>query len=300
MIIVFGSINMDLVFPVAHAPAAGETLLIPDYQQFPGGKGANQAAAAALMGASVCMAACVGADAFGGYLTQILRDRNIDTGWVQVDRDARTGSAMITLEQNGENRIIVAAGANARAQQAIIPDAALMPGCTVLMQMETGVDQVQALAQRAQGKVDRVILNLAPMIPPGVDTLHAVDYLILNEVEIVQLASALLMPAQDYKNTAQMMAKTYDLICILTLGAQGAEAYNADGLVAQAPAMALDHVVDTTGAGDAFCGALAAFLDQGMALGDALKGACIAGSLSCRKMGAMSSYPDREAVRRAL
>lgn len=297
MIIVFGSMNMDLVFPVAHAPQAGETILIPDYQQFPGGKGANQAAAAALMGSAVMMAACVGTDAFGGYLTGILKDKKIDTSLVQVDAQARTGSAMITLSPDGENRIIVAAGANARARQHVIPDKLLASGHTVLMQMETGIDEIAALASRAQGRVDRVILNLAPMIAPGEATLHAVDMLILNEIEIVQLATALGFTAQqDYQATATMVAEKYDLICIITLGPAGAEAYDAQGIIAQAKALALDHVVDTTGAGDAFCGALAAFLDQGMILEEALRYACVAGSLSCLNQGAMNSYPSKEEV----
>ncbi len=297
MIIVFGSMNMDLVFPVHHAPAAGETILIPDYQQFPGGKGANQAVAAASMGASVAMAACVGDDAFGGYLIEVLKSRHVDTGYIAVEPDARTGSAVITLEQDGENRIMVAAGANARARQAVVPAAKLQKGNTVLMQMETDIAEVRALAQRAHGQVDRVILNLAPMIPPGAETLHAVDYLILNEIEIVQLAEAMGLPGgQDYKAIAVMIATTYDLTCILTLGPAGAEAYSAQGLVAQAAALPLDHVVDSTGAGDAFCGALAAFLDQGRSLQDALTLSCIAGSLACMKLGAMSSYPEKDEV----
>lgn len=297
MIIVFGSMNIDLVFPVKHAPAAGETILIPDYQQFPGGKGANQAVAAACMGADVMMAACVGDDAFGGYLTNLLKTRGVDTAYVAAEAGARTGSAVITLEQGGENRIMVAAGANARARQDVIPETALAKGNTVLLQMETDLSEIKALAQRAQGRVDRVILNLAPMIPPGVETLQAIDYLILNEIEIVQLAEAMgLATGQDYQSTATMMARTYDLICILTLGPAGAEAYDAQGLIAQSPALPLAHVVDSTGAGDAFSGALAAFLDQGRPLPEALQLSCVAGSLACLKMGAMSSYPGRDEV----
>ncbi len=297
MIIVFGSMNMDLVFPVGHAPAAGETIVIPDYQQFPGGKGANQAVAAVSMGASVTMAACVGDDAFGGYLINVLKSHDVDTACIDVQANARTGSAIITLEQDGENRIMVAAGANAHARQDIIPNTMFKKGNTVLMQMETSVPEIKACAQRAQGRVDRVILNLAPMISPGDEILRAIDYLILNEIEIVQLAKVIgLATTIDYTEAAIVIARTYNLICILTLGRAGAEAYSAEGLMAQAKALPLEHVVDSTGAGDAFSGALAAFLDEGRSLQEAMQLSCIAGSLACLKMGAMNSYPARDEV----
>lgn len=301
MIIVLGSINMDLVFVADHAPEAGETILLKDYSLFPGGKGANQAVASARMGASVMMAGCVGDDGFGQQMRDTLRQQGIDISTIHVQPEGRTGTAVITVDKTGENRIMVASGTNAAVSADLVDDKHLAAGRTILMQMEIPPEQVKAMAKRAYGKVDQVILNLAPMVDPGDETLAHVDMLILNEIEIVQLAAARQLPHdQGYEQAAARMAKDFSITCMITLGTAGAKAFLPDGRVMAAPALKIDHVVDTTGAGDAFCGVLAAALDQGASLEQAMNQACVAGSLACLKLGAMSSYPQRHEVEEAL
>lgn len=300
MIVVFGSINMDLIFNPSRAPAAGETILLKNYDMLPGGKGANQAVAAARMGSSVALASCVGRDGFAVQLLDYIAAEKVNLSLVTTGV-AQTGSAVITVEDSGENRIMVAAGTNLEAKADQIPTDMLVSGNTVLMQMETDPAQISKLARRASGKVDRVILNLAPAIPVDAGTLDCVDVLIVNEVEILQLAGHLgLMLQSDFNAAAQAVAQQHDLTCVVTLGGKGAVAYTAAGDVQLASALKIDRVVDTTGAGDAFCGTLAAALDQGQTITQAMNMACAVGSLACLKKGAMASYPTLEEARVAM
>lgn len=295
MIIVFGSINMDMVFTPERAPDAGETILMKEYLTFPGGKGANQAVAAARMGSKVRFAGCTGKDAFGQYLLDFIKGQNVDTSLTQVS-DTNTGTAIITVESNGENRIMVAAGSNLDAKASQIPSELLTTGNSILMQMETDPSEIELLAKTAKGKADRVILNLAPALPVSETTLNNIDFLILNELEIIQLGKQLGIQHSDFTDMAKEIAKKYDLTCVITLGGKGAVSFGPDGTSYSANAITIDKVVDTTGAGDAFCGTFTAMLDQGQSIEQALSTACIAGSLACTKQGAMSSYPTREEV----
>ena len=300
MIVVFGSINMDLFFNPERAPEAGETVLMKGYQTFPGGKGANQAVAAARMGSETHFAGCVGRDGFSAELIAVLRDHNVGVDNLQ-QVETPTGTAVVIVDSTGENRILVASGANRDVHTGQIPDSCLVPGNTLLMQMEIDPSQIKEMVCRAQGRVDRVILNLAPALPVDGETLDHVDILIMNEVEIVQLAEHLgVLDAPEYEADAlaSTLSQRYELTCVVTLGADGAIAFSPDGmLAARVNSLALDQVIDTTGAGDAFCGTLAAGLDQGMTLALAMEFACAAGSLACLKPGAMASYPTREEVR---
>ncbi len=293
MIIVFGSLNMDLVINPDHSPAAGETIITKDLAQLPGGKGANQAVAAARAGAKTYMAGCVGMDGFGTDLTSVLNEQNVDTSLV-TKGDKATGTAIIIVEPNGENRIIVVAGTNFEARAKQIPDEFLTPQNTILMQMETLPEEVKSLARRAKQKGARVILNLAPFNTAGSDSFEFLDYLILNETEIFQLTEN-----NDYMASAKSLSEKYDLTCIVTLGADGVIACTKDNTQHRVPAIKLSKIVDTTGAGDAFCGTFAAMLDQGYSLDDAMKFAASAGSLACLKKGAMVSYASLDEIKAA-
>lgn len=296
MIIVFGSINMDMIFTPDHAPEAGETIITDNYLSLPGGKGANQAVAAARMEANVSIAGCVGEDGFGNDLSRFIEGQNVDISLVKKGEN-RTGTAVITVSKDGENRIMVAGGTNLEATADQVPDDLLIKGNSLLMQMETSPEQIKMMACKAKGKVDRVILNLAPALPIDEETLSALDMLILNEIEIVQLANNLeINEGDDYRKASQSLARQFNLTCVVTIGKEGAFSYQPDGTLLQSSALPLDKVIDTTGAGDAFCGTLAASLDQGKSLKEAMDTACVAGSLACKKIGATSSYPTRKEV----
>ena len=178
----------------------------------------------------------------------------------------------------------------AKADQ--VPQDFLGKGNTVLMQMETDPAEMEKLAKRTRESGGRVILNLAPALPIDRRVLGFVDYFILNEIEICQLAKYWsLESGDDYQQAARIIAKDHDLVCIVTLGSKGAEAYAPEGDVVFAKAHPIKEVVDTTGAGDAFCGSFAAAFDKGLGLADAMNMACVVGSLACLKRGAMPSYP---------
>lgn len=301
MIIVFGSMNMDLVFTPEHAPGAGETVLLDGYKALPGGKGANQAVAAARMGSETAFVGCAGQDGFAGDLMKVMTDHGVSVDGVNR-ADLPTGTAVVVVERSGENRILVASGANRAARQAQVSDDMLDRASTVLMQMEVSLAENLELARRAQGRVDRVMLNLAPAMPIDPVMLDHLDFLILNEIEICQLAGHLGLDhlSQDFEAAAHKLAVDHQMTCVVTLGEKGAVAYGPDGHIHRVAAIALDRVVDTTGAGDAFCGFMAAALDQGYGLEDALNIACAAGSLACLGQGAMGSYPDQPTVLKAI
>ncbi len=296
MIIVFGSINMDLIFRPELAPQAGETVLLANYLALPGGKGANQAVAASRMGSKVQMAACVGQDGFGDNMLQNLSVEKVDTSLISRSLQAKTGTAIITVDASGENRIMVAAGGNLEAKASSIPQDLFQKGNSLLMQMETDIDQIDLLAAKAIGKVDRVILNLAPARNISKATLKNLDVLILNEIEIAQLSKDLGFEGMSLNQATTKIAKDFNLLCVVTLGARGAFAVAPDRNIYRAAALPIEKVLDSTGAGDAFCGTFAAALDQKYNLQDALSMACIAGSLACLKIGATSSYPYLEDV----
>jgi ribokinase len=282
-VIVFGSANADLVFAVPELPAPGVTVLGQDVRSFPGGKGANQAVAAARDGAATRFAGCVGRDGFAEVATAALRDSGVDLARLAVV-EAPTGCASICVDPTGRNQIAVAPGANFEARAAQVEDAALGPGVVVLMQMEVPVAEVASLAARARSRGARVLLNLAPPGEIATDTLRALDLLIVNEHEAAVL-SARLGCAAD----ARALRGALGVDVVVTRGAAGAEAATAGGVVA-VPASKVTPV-DTTGAGDCWCGVLAASLDRGMPLEAAMRRAAVAASIACTRPGAAAAMP---------
>ena len=285
MIIVFGSINLDLIFGVPHIPAPGETVLGPETRIEPGGKGANQAAAAALDGAAVVMIGAVGRDSLADAALVRMRDAGVDLTRVATV-EASTGCATIMVDPAGENAIAVGSGANLLARQDWVEDSLLTPSATLLLQMEVPVTETAALIARARQRGMRVILNLAPAAPLSEDALRALDILIVNETECASLAGFL-----GCADSAAAIQVRLGCAVIRTLGGDGLEAATATGVLT-IPAVPVTPV-DTTAAGDCFTGVLAAGLDRGMTLPDALRRAAAAAALCCTRAGSQGSLPSR-------
>jgi len=294
VILVFGSLNIDLVFAVEALPRAGETVTARRFETLPGGKGANQATAAARAGAEVLMAGCVGDDGFGRSLLKALGGNGVDVRLVRRV-SAATGCAVVAVDAKGENQILVASGANALARAADVPDALLGPRTTLLLEREVEARESAALARRAKRRGARVILNLAPMGPVPEELLAASDVIVVNEHE----AAMLLGGEPACASAAAAFASRRGITLIVTLGAEGAMAFRPDGPVLRVGALPVTPV-DTTGAGDAFVGVLAAALDRGQALAEALRRASVAGALACLKEGAQSALPTAEEIEAAL
>jgi ribokinase len=297
MITVFGSINVDFVTRVDHIPAAGETVLGPDYQVFAGGKGGNQALAAARAGAQVRMVGAVGDDPFAPIGTAQLSHAGVDLDGL-VRAQAPTGAAFIAVSAEGENAIVVASGANRAASARQIETRSFGPHDLLLVQRELNDQETCNAMRHAKAHGARVILNAAPAHGMTRDWLAYLDYLIVNEGEIVDLGSILGLSQQDPDALAQQIAADHKITVVVTLGREGCISWS-DGIRRALPALSVS-VVDTTAAGDSFCGAFAAALDQGMGLTGALQHGIAAGSLACQTLGAQSSIPDKEAITNAL
>ncbi|MEX2643985.1 MAG: ribokinase [Acetobacterales bacterium] len=290
MIVVFGSLNMDLVMPVPRLPVAGETVLCPSYRAVPGGKGANQAVAAARLAPSVRMFGMVGADAFGDSVLAALSDAGGDVAGVGR-ATGPTACAAVMVDRAGGNQIVVASGANLAAEAAQVPDAVLGPDTVLLLQNEVRPAEGAALAVRAAMQGARVVLNLAPAGDYPAEALRCADVLLLNEVEAAMLAGG---SGAGPEALARQLATRHRAACVVTLGEAGSLAVEGETLWRVAPLPV--RAVDTTGAGDAYAGALAAALDAGLALPDALRRASVAGALACTVEGAVPSMPDSAAV----
>lgn len=318
-ICVLGSINMDLVVRSPRLPGPGETILGGAFARHPGGKGANQAAAAARTGAEVRMIGLVGEDDHGRLLRQALEDAGVETSAIEAV-EAPTGVALITVDDAGENTIVVASGANGELspQRVDAHAAAIRDADVLLLQLESPMDAVARAAEIAREAGVAVILNAAPAPAPHEalpdDLIAAVDILIVNEGEAKAIASAAAAisfaptrpPMADEGGSAAVhpaLAPLLDLgpgALVVTLGATGA-AFSWEREAGSAPAFAVEPV-DTVGAGDAFCGAFACrwaelrasgqLLDR-MSMVDALSWACAAGALATTRAGALPSLPAR-------
>lgn len=298
MIVVFGSATVDLNFPTARLPLPGETVLCPAYDLGPGGKGANQAVAAARAGAATRFIGCVGRDAFGEVVTRALDTAGVDiAGLARVDRP--TACAAIAVAGGGENMILVATGANALAEASQVPDRLLGPSTTLLLQLEVPVAASAAVARRARARGARVVLNAAPAAPLPADLVDALDILVANEGEAAAIAAGLGLGAgSDPLDAGRRLWAATGRTVVVTLGAEGSVAFGPEG--AWRVAAPTVRAVDTVGAGDAYVGALAAALDTGAAFPDALRRASVAGGLACTRVGAMAALPDAAAIGAAL
>jgi ribokinase len=297
VIVVFGSINIDVVIQVDSLPRPGQTVLSDAYNLYPGGKGANTAVAAARAGASTYFFGQVGPDGFADLALTLLREAGVGLEGVATSKRP-TGAATIWVDAGGENSIVVASGANLDARAAQVPDTALGPDTLVSLQMEVPVAENWAIIERAKAAGARVLLNMAPagMVPETV--LRSIDFLVANEIEAPMLASELGLEEDQPTRVPRLLAQRYGLSCIVTLGGAGALTFGPEGGYS-IPALPIAPV-DTTAAGDAFCGGLAASLDNGSGLYDALRHASAGAGLSCRIEGAQSSLPVKSAIEASL
>jgi ribokinase len=302
MILVFGSLNVDLVARVPVIPGPGRTVLAPSYDTHFGGKGANQAVAAArIAGAGkVMMAGRVGNDGFGDEAIENLIANGVDTGLI-VRAGEPTGCAFITVDGSGENAITVASGANRAVRAADVPAQHFKADTVLVLQMEVPFAESLEVARKMRAASGRVVWNLAP-VPEAMtaamirDLLDATDYLIVNEHEALQSASALGLKLADYEAAAGELARAGQLTCVVTAGERGAFAFARDGERCHAPSPAIIPV-DTTGAGDTFAGAFACLVSENAALQQALEIGCEAAALKCLKSGAQSGMPMRSEIR---
>lgn len=293
MIIVFGSLNVDLVTPVERLPGAGETVLGPGYALHPGGKGANQALAACRAGAEVTLVGAVGRDGFAQIALGLLAEDGVDLSHV-ARVEAPTGAAFIAVDAAGSNQIVVAAGANALATADAVE--ALKPGEGDLLLLQREVPESECLraAQAMRAGGGRVILNLAPAGEPDPDLLALTDILIVNEHEALILAGSLGWAETQPDAIARRIDAERGIACIVTLGAAGAVGWHG-GVRRRLEAPAVE-AVDTVAAGDSFVGAFAAALQAGFGFSGALQRGLAAGSLACTVAGAQPSVPRREAI----
>lgn len=292
-ITVIGSYNRDTVLAVARFPQPGETLAATGMARFHGGKGSNQAVAAARAGAAVAMVAAIGRDAAGHEALALWAGEGIDAGAVTRLDGAPTGEALILVDERGENEIVLVAGANgALAAEAAV--GAVAGAALVVAQLETPLGVTEAAFRAARARGIATLLNAAPArdLPDGL--LALADILVVNETEAALLLARTAGPAALTAALAPRHARGV----VLTAGAGGAYWAGRDGVVVHVPAMPTE-VVDSTGAGDAFIGAFAAALVGGASESEALRQGAVAGALACRVAGAVPSLPRLAAIEAA-
>jgi ribokinase len=285
--LVIGSLNMDMVVQVQQLPRPGETAVGEDLLRAAGGKGANQAVAAARLGAEVSMVGRVGHDAFGRELSRSLRDVDISTRWVQ-GADRPTGAALIFVDALGENSIAVAPGANMDLLPEDVPRRAIEAAEVVVAQLEVPLAAIEEAFRLARLASVRTVLNAAPAARVPGSLLDLADVLICNEVELGQLIGKAVATGDEAAG-AQRVRRFAEQIVVVTLGSRGAIGVVGSEVVT-APAFAVE-VVDTTGAGDAFVAGFVVGRWYASGVGEALRWGCAAGALATTRRGAQPSMP---------
>ncbi|ELR66938.1 Ribokinase [Photobacterium marinum] len=299
-LVVLGSVNADHVLQVASFPRPGETLHGHSYCVIPGGKGANQAVAAARLGADVAFIACVGDDSFGYQMREEFAKEGMNTEAVLVEENVPTGIAMIQVAATGENSICISAEANAcLTPKRLEPHHHLLANAdTLLMQLETPIETIEAAAKVAQEAGTRVVLNPAPAQPLSDDLLQLIDMITPNETEAELLTGVKVEDTASAQKAADVLHAKGIKQVMITLGSQGVWISN-EGKGQQVPGFRVD-AKDTTAAGDTFNGALLTGLQEGKALDDAIRFAHAAAAISVTRMGAQTSIPHRREVERFL
>jgi ribokinase len=293
-ILVVGSSNTDMVLKAERLPVPGETILGGDFLMAAGGKGANQAVAAARLGGDVVFVGKVGDDIFGKLAVESFRREGIDTSYVRVDSENPSGVALITVDARGENCIVVASGANGNLLPADLPAEKIKNAALVLMQLEIPLQTVEYVVDLAWQYGVPVILNPAPAYALSDVLLSKVSVLIPNQKEAEMLTGVPVVDLISADQAAMALAERGVRTVIVTLGADGAMWLDDSGSDwVAAPAV---KAVDTTAAGDVFCGALAVVLAEGRLVKEAVGFACAAAALSVTRMGAQPSAPTRGEV----
>ena len=299
-VFVAGSINMDVVATADRHPRIGETVAGTAVLYFPGGKGANQAVAAAKLGAATTLIGRLGKDAFGDELKAFLAAQRVDLTFVQDTAEAHTGTAIITVA-NADNTIVVIPGANALVSAGDVEAPVFVKGDIAVSQFEIPLPTVRAFFKRARAAGATTILNPAPAIEFDAEMLDLVDILILNESELGLLTKTRLRGDHDHTRfieAVRSLQTSSDKIICVTLGKRGVFAFiGGEPLIVPGRAV---KAVDTTGAGDCFVGAVAAQLAAGKSIGDALDYANAAASICVQRMGAAPSMPTAAEVEAVL
>ncbi|MCG8652182.1 MAG: ribokinase [Pirellulales bacterium] len=292
-IIVVGSINMDLLIRCARLPAPGETILAQSSTQIPGGKGANQAVAAARAGAEVTMIGRVGDDAFAGKLLDNLNRENVLTKHIRTSKDCASGTAIVAVETSGENSIMVIPGANETISPQEIAGAAEIIGAAdaLLVQLEIPIQSVSTAVDIARAAGVRVILDPAPISAPLPDLPLEVDLICPNHTEAAVLTGRTIQSVQDARRCIPILHRQGASNAVITMGNQGAVISDSHHITWLEPAEV--SAVDSTAAGDAFAAALAVRLAEGATLQEAAQFANVAGALATTRWGAQPSLPRR-------
>lgn len=295
-IYVVGSSNTDMVIKTEKLPAPGETILGGDFLMNPGGKGANQAVAAARLGGQVTLVAKVGNDVFGQQAIQQFRQEDINTAFITIDPEYASGIALINVDKQGENCIAVAPGANSQLKPGEVETAleTVSAGTIVLLQLEIPLATVAFTIRRSHEKNLRVLLNPAPaqVLPP--DLLKYIYLITPNESEAELLTGIRVIDAATAEQAARQLQVLGVSNVIITLGAKGA--FLLTNTISQLIPAPLVKAEDTTAAGDCFNGALAVALAENQPLEQAVAFACNAASISVTRMGAQASMPNRQEV----
>ena len=290
-IAVVGSINLDIVIRVPRIPQVGETIHHGDLARHPGGKGANQAVAASLAGAKVSMIGSVGMDAAGSELLASLKAHHVDTRYVTPVTSTHTGTAIITVDTNGSNSIALAEGANAVVEPGIVADAVDQLNPRAILCQREIPDTVIATAFSRRNSAALHVLNVSPVEQTANIPMDEIDLLVVNQIEAEQLVGT----QTGAMDAATILAQRTRRGCIVTLGGKGLVA-QIDGHKIEQPAYSV-KVVDTTGAGDAFCGAFVAALLETQSPEHALLFGQAAGAIAATRHGAQPSMPDSSTIR---
>jgi len=296
-IVVVGSLNMDLVVRMPQIPKPGETLLGGVFKTFPGGKGANQAVAAARLGSHVTMVGCVGKDSFGKELQAALEAEGIDTTHILVHPRAATGVALIQVDARGQNSIAVASGANFQLTSRDVEKALAAIGQfdVVVMPLETPLETIYTAARIGSRRGAKVVLNPAPAQIMEKEILELVDVLLPNEHEIALMTGLTVKSIADVNQAALKLFQAGVKNLIVTLGERGSVVFTGEEQGLLIPACQV-QAVDTTAAGDCFVGALGVALGEGQSLQTAAEFASAAAALSVTREGAQPSLPHRDQV----
>ncbi|MDQ2692378.1 MAG: ribokinase [Chloroflexota bacterium] len=297
-IIVVGSLNTDLVVQAPRFPKPGETISGEDLQIIPGGKGANQAVAAARQDKSVAMVGRVGNDSFGPELIENLKQNNVDTSHVRIDSESATGTAIIVVAEEGQNSIVLSPGANGKVASDDVKDVSFSDYKLLLLQLEIPIEAVAEAARQARESGLRVLLNPAPAQSLPDELLSLPDFIVPNESELSLLTGLPVNDIPSAEAAARLLLKRGIRNVIVTLGARGALIVNQE-MTKHIPPFHVE-VVDTTAAGDAFIGGFSSALLQDQTLEEAVRYGCACGALATTKFGAQPSLPTKEEVERFI